>query len=163
MASTALSQKAISMSGDQRTNVVGATPSTPSQALSLDTISTSVRLAPHIIVPESPPALRINPEYTEKMSPADASSLNELLDRIRALRLSSSYDHIGLIPDDREIHTPPVTHLIAKAKDQLCPGFRAPGPDLAPGVLRSHGRRPQTEPEPQSRRQVWYAIPSQQS
>ena len=49
---------------------------------------------------------RIGLEYSEKMDPADISSLNELLDRIAALGLSTDYDRIGLKPDQREINLP---------------------------------------------------------
>ena len=38
-------------------------------------------------------------EYSEKMDPADTSSLNELLDRIAALGLATDYYRIRLKPD----------------------------------------------------------------
>ena len=43
--------------------------------------------------------LRIGLEYSEKMDPADISSLNELLDRIATLGVSTDYGRIGLKPD----------------------------------------------------------------
>ena len=50
--------------------------------------------------------LRVGPEYSEWMDPADLSSLNELLDRIAALGVATDYDQIGLKPDLREINSP---------------------------------------------------------
>ena len=59
------------------------------------------------------------------MDPADVCSLNELLDRIAALGVSTDYDRIGLKPDQREINHPPITHLVAvieePAKDTFLP------------------------------------------
>ena len=43
----------------------------------------------------------------------ELASLNELLDRIAALGVTTDYDRIGLKPDQREINSPPVTHQIA--------------------------------------------------
>lgn len=37
--------------------------------------------------------------------------MNELLDRIAALGLATDYDRIELKPDQREIKSPPITHL----------------------------------------------------
>ena len=53
------------------------------------------------------------------MDPADISSLNELLDRIAALGVSTNYDLIGLKPDQREIRSPPVTHLVTVVEEQV--------------------------------------------
>ena len=47
------------------------------------------------------------------MDLADISSLNELLDCIATLGLATNYDQIGLKPDQREIKSPPITHLVA--------------------------------------------------
>ena len=41
----------------------------------------------------------IGPKYSEKLDPVNVSSLNELLDRIAALGVSTDYDRIGLNPD----------------------------------------------------------------
>jgi hypothetical protein len=63
------------------------------------------------IKPTAPPVIakhhpRIGLEYSQKMDPADVSSLNKLLDRIAALGLSTDYDRIRLKPDQREINSP---------------------------------------------------------
>ena len=60
--------------------------------------------------------LRIGPKYSKKLDPA-VLSLNELLDRIAALRVSMDYDRIGLKPDRREINHPPITHLVAVVEE----------------------------------------------
>src|SRR5215216_5433672 len=52
------------------------------------------------------------------MDPADVSSINELLDRIAALGFVTDYDRIGLKPDQREIRSPPITHLVAVTEEQ---------------------------------------------
>ena len=52
------------------------------------------------------------------MDPTDVSSLNELLDRIAALGVATDYDRIGLKPDQREIRSPPITHLVAVVEEQ---------------------------------------------
>lgn len=70
------------------------------------------------IKPIAPPTiakhrLRIGLENSEKMDPADVSSLNKLLDRIAALGVSTNYGRIGLKPNQREINHPPITHLVA--------------------------------------------------
>ena len=62
--------------------------------------------------------LRISLEHSEKMDPADVSSLNELLDRIAALGVATDYDRIGLKPDQREINSPSVTHHVAVVEEQ---------------------------------------------
>ena len=52
------------------------------------------------------------------MDPADISSLNELLDRIAALGVTTDYDRIGLKPNQREIKSPPVTHLVVVVEER---------------------------------------------
>ena len=52
----------------------------------------------------------VNSEYSKQMDPMEFSSLNELLDRIAALGVTTDYDQIGLKPDQREIESPPITH-----------------------------------------------------
>ena len=63
-------------------------------------------------------ALRVNSENPES---TDLASVNDLLNRFWAMGISVDrpfiYDHIGLKPDDREIHTPPVTHLVAVVEE----------------------------------------------
>ena len=85
------------------------------------------------IEPTAPPAiaqhhLRIGLEHSEKMDPTDISSLNELLDRIAALGLSTDYDRIRLKPAD---HSPGGSrrgtrqeHFFPQVKNQLCSGLR---------------------------------------
>ena len=63
-------------------------------------------------------SLHVSPEFAEQMDPIEPSSLNELLDRIAAFRVSTDYDRIGLKPDRREINSPPVTHHIAVVAEQ---------------------------------------------
>ena len=48
----------------------------------------------------------------------ELSSLNELLDRIAALGVTTDYDRIRLKPDQRDINSPPVTHQIAVVEEQ---------------------------------------------
>ena len=48
----------------------------------------------------------VGPEYSNKMDPIDISALNELLDCIAALGVSTDYDQIGLKTDLREINSP---------------------------------------------------------
>ena len=52
------------------------------------------------------------------MDLVELASLNELLDRIAALGVTTDYDRIGLNPDQREINSPPVTHHIAVVEEQ---------------------------------------------
>ena len=63
------------------------------------------------------------------MDPADVSSLNEQLDRIAALGVATDYDRIGLKPDQREIKSPPITHLVAVVEKQAG--------DSSPPMLRT--------------------------
>ena len=52
------------------------------------------------------------------MDPADLSHLNEILDRIQNLAISSSVcDQIRCKADDRKIYVPPTTHLVATVED----------------------------------------------
>ena len=44
--------------------------------------------------------------------------MNELLDRIAALGVATDYDRIGLKPDQREIKSPPIIHLVAVVVEQ---------------------------------------------
>ena len=62
--------------------------------------------------------LRIDSEHSKQMDPAELSSLNELLDHIATLGVSTDYDRIGLKPDQREIKSPPITHQIVVVEEQ---------------------------------------------
>ena len=73
---------------------------------------------------------RINPEGIEKMDPADVSSLRELLDRIATLGVATDFDLVGLKPDQREIRSPPVTHLMTVVEEQV--------EDTAPPMLKTN-------------------------
>ena len=64
------------------------------------------------------------------MDPTDISSLNELLDRITTLGVTTDYDLIGLKPDQREIMSPPVTHLVTVVEGQV--------EDTAPPMLKTN-------------------------
>ena len=55
-------------------------------------------------------SLHIGSKFAEQMDLMELSSLNELLDHIAALGVTTDYDRIGLKPDQREINSPPVTH-----------------------------------------------------
>ena len=44
--------------------------------------------------------------------------MNELLDRMDALGVTTDYDRVGLKPDQREIKTPPITHQIAVVEER---------------------------------------------
>ena len=50
--------------------------------------------------------LHVNLELAEHLDPIELSSLNDLLDRIAALGVTTDYDQIGLKPDSREIDSP---------------------------------------------------------
>ena len=52
------------------------------------------------------------------MDPTDVSSLNELLDRFVALGVTTDYDPIGLKPDQREIKSPSITHVVAIVEER---------------------------------------------
>src|SRR3954463_13591721 len=62
--------------------------------------------------------LHVNSELAEKLDPMELSSLNELLDRIAALGVSTDYDQIGPKPDLREINSPQVTHHVVVVEEQ---------------------------------------------
>ena len=62
--------------------------------------------------------LRIGPEYSDALDPADVSDLNELLDHIAALGVATDYDRIGVKPDQREIRSPLITHHLAIMEEQ---------------------------------------------
>ena len=60
----------------------------------------------------------ISPANNQVMDLVDLSHLNEVLDRIQNLAISSLvYDQIGCKADDREIYIPPSIHLVAMVKD----------------------------------------------
>ena len=61
--------------------------------------------------------LRVDSEYSKRMDPAELSSLNDLLDRIAAMGVSTDHDQIRLKPDQREINSPPITHWIAVVEE----------------------------------------------
>ena len=62
--------------------------------------------------------LHVNSELAEQLDPMELSSLNELLDRIAALGVTTDYDQIGPKPDLREINSPQVTHHVAVVEEQ---------------------------------------------
>ena len=62
-------------------------------------------------------SLHVDSEFAEQMDPMELFSLNELLDRIAVLGVATDYDRIGLKPDQREIHSPLVTHEIAVVEE----------------------------------------------
>ena len=63
-------------------------------------------------------SLHVSSEFTEQLDPMELSLLNELLDRIAALGVTTDYDRIGLKPDQREINSPPATHQIVVVEEQ---------------------------------------------
>lgn len=74
--------------------------------------------------------LWVDPMNSKNM---DVRELNELLGRIRAMGMSSDqpsvYEYIGIKPDDREIHVPTITHLVA-ANKKLAKRLRSDTCDL---------------------------------
>ena len=90
------------------------------QVLQLGGFTMSARAAvkPKAALEIAKQRLRIGLEHPKNMDPADASSLNELLDRIAALGVETDYDWIGLKPDQREIRSLPITHLAAVVEEQ---------------------------------------------
>ena len=74
-----------------------------------------------------------DPTRFSNTHPTIASFLNELFDRIEIMHMVDDqipvYDRLGLKPDDREIHIPMVTHLVATVK---CPagGSSSQRPEL---------------------------------
>ena len=69
-------------------------------------------------------------------------SLNVLLDRIASLGVATDYDRIGLKPDQREIHSPPVTHEIAVVEEHH---------PNSPSTLRTNYVRISELPKPDTR------------
>ena len=63
-------------------------------------------------------SLHVGSGLAEQLDPIELYSLNELLDHIAALGVTTDYDQIGLKPDQREINSPPVTHQIAVVEEQ---------------------------------------------
>ena len=63
-------------------------------------------------------SLHIGSKFAEQMDPMELSSLNELLDHIAALGVTTDYDRIGLKPNQREINSLSVTHQIAVVEEQ---------------------------------------------
>ena len=63
-------------------------------------------------------SLHINSELAEQMDPMELTSVNELLDCIAALGVTTDYDQIRLKPDQREINSPLVTHQVAVVEEQ---------------------------------------------
>ena len=62
--------------------------------------------------------LHVSSELVEQLDPMELSFVNELLDRIAALGVTTDYDRIGLKPNQREINSSPVTHQIAVVEEQ---------------------------------------------
>ena len=62
--------------------------------------------------------LRVSSESAEQLDPVDLSSVNELLDRIAALGVTTDYNQIGLKTDLREINSPQATHHVAVVEEQ---------------------------------------------
>ena len=69
---------------------------------------------------------RVYSEYSKRMDPTELSSLNELLDRIAALGVTTDYDQVRLKPDLREINSPQVTHHVAVVTGFQIPPSRIP-------------------------------------
>ena len=93
---------------------------TSGQVLQLGGFTVGARMA---IKPTTSPGIakhhpRIGLEYSEMMDLVDISSLNELLERIATLALSTDYGRIRLKPDQREINLPPITHLVAVVEER---------------------------------------------
>ena len=61
--------------------------------------------------------LRINSEFAEQLDPMELSSVNELLDCIAALGVTTDYDQIGLKTDLREINSPQATHHVVVVEE----------------------------------------------
>ena len=62
--------------------------------------------------------LHVNLELAEQLDPMELSSLNELLDRIAALGVTTDYDQIGPKIDLMEIKSPQATHHVAVVEEQ---------------------------------------------
>ena len=50
--------------------------------------------------------LHVNSKFAEQLDPMELSSVNELLDHIATLGVTTDYDQIGLKTDLREINSP---------------------------------------------------------
>ena len=79
--------------------------------------------------------LRVSSKAAEQLDPIELSSVNELLDRIAALGVSTDYNQIGLKTDLREINSPQVTHHVAVVEEQCG--------DSSPALKTSHVRAPE--------------------
>ena len=92
----------------------------PGQILQLGSFTMGTRSAvkPKPVPQTTKNHLCISLEHSDKMDLADVSSLNELLDRIAAVGVMTDYDWIGLKPDQRDIKSPPITHLVAVVDEQ---------------------------------------------
>ena len=101
-------------------NITSGGALVPGQILQLGGFTMGARstVKPKVAPQIAKPHLRIGLEHFKKMDPADVTSLNELLDRIAALGVATDYDRIGLKPDQREIKSPPITHLVAVVEEQ---------------------------------------------
>ena len=62
--------------------------------------------------------LHVSSEFAERLDPIELSSVNELLDRIAALGVTTDYDQIGHKTDLREIYSPQATHHVAVVEEQ---------------------------------------------
>ena len=101
-------------------NIISGGALSPSQTLRLGGFVMTARLAaaPTMTSQVIKNSLHIGSKFTEQMDPMELSSLNELLDRIASLGVTTDYDRIGLKPDQREINSLPVTHQIAVVEEQ---------------------------------------------
>ena len=89
--------------------------------------------------------LRVDSENSKRMDPAELSSLNELLYRIAAMGVATDHDQIGLKPDQREIKSPPITHLVAVVEEQA---DNNSSPTLRTNYVRISGpEEPDTHPQ----------------
>ena len=87
-------------------------------------------------------SLHVDSELAEQMDPMELSSLNELLDRIATLGITTDSDRIRLKPDQREIYSPPVTHEIAVVEEHRT---------NSPSILRTNYVRISELSEPDTR------------
>src|SRR3954471_16089156 len=62
--------------------------------------------------------LHVSSELAEQLDPIELSFMNELLDRIAALGVTTDYDKVGPKPDLREINSPQVTHHVVVVEGQ---------------------------------------------
>ena len=101
-------------------NITSGEALAPGQLLQLGGFTMGARAAvkPKAALDIAKHRLHVGLEHIKKMDPADVSSLNELLDRIAALGVAPDYDRIGLKPDQREIRSSPITHLVVVIEEQ---------------------------------------------